>query len=98
EFVAGSAAAQEVKWLRTIIQPIDPHVVAQPTELMIDNTGAAEIFAPIPCFRFRQKMPTYKMYVILFQEQRGGDGVDGRVTPPLVKESPQLVKVFCPTQ
>ncbi|KAG5459097.1 MAG: hypothetical protein BJ554DRAFT_555, partial [Olpidium bornovanus] len=43
EFVAGSAAAQEVKWLRTLIQPIDPHVVVQPTELMIDNTGAAEL-------------------------------------------------------
>ncbi|KAG5461618.1 MAG: hypothetical protein BJ554DRAFT_6163 [Olpidium bornovanus] len=43
EFVVGSAAAQEVKWLRSLLKAINPQGVVGPTRLMIDNTGAAEL-------------------------------------------------------
>ncbi|KAG5463516.1 MAG: hypothetical protein BJ554DRAFT_6811 [Olpidium bornovanus] len=43
EVAAGSAAAQEIKWLRSLLEAIDLQVVVGPTWLMIDNTGAAEL-------------------------------------------------------
>ncbi|KAG5457207.1 MAG: hypothetical protein BJ554DRAFT_2837 [Olpidium bornovanus] len=43
EFVAGSAAAQEAQWLRSILRYINPTAVTQATTLFIDNTGAAEL-------------------------------------------------------
>lgn len=47
EFIAGSAAAQEVAWLRSIFKNIDEDVVKGPTSLYIDNTGAAELAADV---------------------------------------------------
>ncbi|KAG5456187.1 MAG: hypothetical protein BJ554DRAFT_4139 [Olpidium bornovanus] len=45
EFVAGSAAAQEVAWLRSIFKGIDDRVAKAPTTLFINNSGAAKLAA-----------------------------------------------------
>lgn len=43
EFIAGSAATQETKWLRTIAEQIDASITRGPSQLWIDNAGAAEL-------------------------------------------------------
>ncbi|KAG5459106.1 MAG: hypothetical protein BJ554DRAFT_537 [Olpidium bornovanus] len=45
EFVAGSAAAQEVACLRSMFKSIDHDVIEKPTPLFIDKSGAAELAA-----------------------------------------------------
>ncbi|KAG5460803.1 MAG: hypothetical protein BJ554DRAFT_7105 [Olpidium bornovanus] len=42
-FIAGSAVAQEVQWLRFLLHEMDPQVTASPTSIRIINDGAAEL-------------------------------------------------------